>query len=178
MTKGQVGDKMYVTIQGRVAIYLKVHATMQDSPVAILPDHSAVGDKALTNDNDKRSATVIAIDKGDTICLTLEKDDFKRLMQRQMILSKGVRFTFIVKFLNEIFHDWTKAKIMDINENYVYQFTSEEGSLVYDVGQPAEVFYIVREGTLVLETIIEEQNTFKYPVEAHGWEIKRTTKTL
>jgi hypothetical protein len=51
-------------------------------------------------------------------------------------------------------------------------------SLIYDMGQPSEVFYILREGKASLETVIEFEQNIKYPMDAKAWEIKRTTKTL
>jgi len=46
------------------------------------------------------------------------------------------------------------------------------------MGQPAEVLYILRDGTATIETIIEYEQNIKYPINTKGWEIKRTTKTL
>ena len=50
--------------------------------------------------------------------------------------------------------------------------------LIYDVGQPAEVFYIVREGEAAHETIIEQESNLKFPDGAKSWEIMRKTKTI
>jgi hypothetical protein len=41
--------------------------------------------------------------------------------------------------------------------------------LVFDVGSNAEVFYIVRDGTLAHETIIEQENNMKYPDGTKSW---------
>jgi len=46
------------------------------------------------------------------------------------------------------------------------------------MGQPAEVIYILRDGTATIETIIEHEQNIKYPINTKGWEIKRITKTL
>jgi len=67
---------------------------------------------------------------------------------------------------------------LDVNERYIEQFMAAKDSLIYDIGQPAEVFYIVREGELVLETILEYEETLKFPVDAKSWELRRTTKTM
>ena len=44
--------------------------------------------------------------------------------------------------------------------------------------QPAEIVYILREGTATIETVIEYETNIKFPIDAKSWEIKRTTKTL
>ena len=56
--------------------------------------------------------------------------------------------------------------------------TARPGDYIYDIGQAAQVFYIVREGELVHETVIDYTQSMKYPIDAKSWEIKRTTKTL
>ena len=40
------------------------------------------------------------------------------------------------------------------------------------------MFYIVREGKLALETIIESEQNLKYPKDAKSWEVKKTTKVM
>ena len=40
------------------------------------------------------------------------------------------------------------------------------------------MFYILRDGELSLETVIEYEQNVKYPIDAKCWEIKRTTKTM
>ncbi len=59
------------------------------------------------------------------------------------MISKGKRFTFLVKYLPRLFKDWSKAKIMDINERFIDESTYAVNGFVYDMGQPAETFYIV-----------------------------------
>lgn len=94
------------------------------------------------------------------------------------MVAKGFRFTFLVKFVTDLFFNWTKAKIMDLNENYLSENTAKKDELIYDLGQQAETFYIVRYGELVLETIIEQETNMKFPIDTKSWEVKRTTKTL
>jgi hypothetical protein len=50
------------------------------------------------------------------------------------MLEKGKRFTFLAKNVTEIFSSWTKAKILGLNENYVYQMTYKKGDIIYDIG--------------------------------------------
>ena len=86
-----------------------------------MPPFKAVGERALEKQGDLRTASIIAMDPGETICLALEKKDFQELVMRQLVLEKGKRFTFLVKNVTEIFSSWTKAKILGLNENYVHK---------------------------------------------------------
>ena len=120
MRKGDIGDKMYISVKGRLGIFMSRKVDESKVPVAILPEMTAVGDRALRQDLDeKRSATVICIDEDETICLSLTKEDYQQLLGRQIIVAKGFRYTFLVKFLTEIFGEWSKAKILDINDKHV-----------------------------------------------------------
>lgn len=87
------------------------------------------------------------------------------------MIEKGKRFTFLVKNVTEIFYAWTKPKILGLNENFVHQMTYKQGDIIYDIGQPSEVFYIVKEGRLVQETIIEQETNTKFPKDTKSWEI-------
>lgn len=40
----------------------------------------------------------------------------------------------MVKFLPEIFDDWSKAKILDVNDKYFDQFTARKDAFIYDIG--------------------------------------------
>jgi len=52
------------------------------------------------------------------------------------------------------------------------------GDTIYDIGQNASTFYLVREGKLTMETIIEIESFFKFPVDRHTWEIRKTTRRI
>lgn len=179
MRKGEEGDKMYISVQGQLGIFLMERPNFAtDSPVAMLGEFKAVGERAMEQAHDRRSATVVAMNPGETLCLALAKADYRKLVYRQVVISKGRRFTFLVKYLSELFGTWSKAKILDLNEQYCHQIAYKQGDVVYDVGHPAEVFYIVREGKLALETIIESEQNLKYPIDAKSWEVIKTKKVM
>lgn len=93
-------------------------------------------------------------------------------------LLKGKRFQFLVKFMHDIFIGWSKAKILDLNEHYIKEVFYQEGDCVYDIHNDAHSFYIVRDGELLHETILEYETTVKFPADTHSWELDQTTKTL
>lgn len=49
---------------------------------------------------------------------------------------------------------------------------------IYNLGEPSEIFYIVRTGKLVYETVVEQETNMKFPVQNNSWEVKRKTKTM
>lgn len=78
MRKGDIGDNMYISIQGKLGVYLKDN--FETDPIAIIPTFKAMGERALEKPNDTRTATIIAMDEGETICLALNKEDFVDLV--------------------------------------------------------------------------------------------------
>ena len=64
MLKGDVGDKMYISIQGTFGVYLDKSEFLQNDPVAVIPEYTAIGERALKNQNDVRTATVMCLDEG------------------------------------------------------------------------------------------------------------------
>tara|TARA_B110000285_G_scaffold211316_1_gene253903 strand:+ start:1730 stop:2002 length:273 start_codon:yes stop_codon:yes gene_type:complete len=81
MWKGDIGDKMYISIQGRFGIFLdNTEECLLNDPVAIIPEYTAIGERALKNQNDVRTATVVCLDPGHTSCLTLDKQSYQTLV--------------------------------------------------------------------------------------------------
>ena len=147
MRRGDIGDRMYIPVKGSLGIWLSSNPDLRrDKPVGVKNEFEAVGELALKNDDDRRTATVACIEPGETVCLTLEKHDYQKLVHRQIMLAKGRRFTFLVKFLSEIFRTWSKHKILETNDEYIMEKYCKADDLIYDIGEPAETFYIVREG--------------------------------
>ena len=117
MWKGEIGDKMYISLCGRLGIYLgNTPEILAKNPIAILNPFAVVGDKALKYEGDVRSATVMCLDEEPTTCLTLTKEHYQKLFMRQAIYDKILAFDFLFKCVTELFSHWTKSKIMILNE--------------------------------------------------------------
>ena len=53
-----------------------------------------------------------------------------------------------------------------------------KGTTIYDIGQDALTFYVVRSGKLIMETLIEMDSYFRYPIDLQRWEIRKTTRQI
>lgn len=51
-----------------------------------------------------------------------------------------------------------------------------KGFTIYDIGMDPNTFYVVRKGKLIMETVIEIDSYFRYPVENQTWEVRKTTR--
>ena len=93
MRMGDLGDKMYFSIRGRLGIFLSKE--VEGDPVAVIPEFSTVGERALKSEDDRRSATVVCLDAGVTHCLSLTKKDYQRLVYVSYFISIIYFFIFI-----------------------------------------------------------------------------------
>ena len=82
-------------------------------------------------------------------------------------------------FLNKLafFKGWERVKLSDYN-HMADEIKVTEGQTIYDIGQNASTFYVVRGGKLTMETIIEIDSFFKIPVGRGRWEIRKTTRRI
>lgn len=81
MTEGEMGDSMYLVLEGEVEV-VKGH-----TPVATLGPRECVGEMAIL-DSDPRSATVRA--RGFTRALMVEREDFYDLLDERLDIARGV----------------------------------------------------------------------------------------
>lgn len=91
--QGDVGEKMYIIKTG------KVQVIRDDNIVASLENNAFFGEMALVSD-EVRNATIRTA--SDVELLTLNKNDFKRLMETERSIAEIVSYE-VVKRSNEIF---------------------------------------------------------------------------
>ncbi len=81
ITEGEIGDSMYLIIEGRVQII------RDNRLVAELGERESVGEMAIL-DSEPRSATVRSI--GRVRALKLEREDLYDLMGEKMLIAHGI----------------------------------------------------------------------------------------
>lgn len=79
--EGEVGDSMYLIIEGEVM----VHRLTQE--LTRLGEKESFGEMALL-DNEPRSATVTAV--SDVTCLKIEREEFYELMSEKIEIAHGI----------------------------------------------------------------------------------------
>jgi len=82
-----------------------------------------------------------------------------------------------LEFLRSLpfFGAWDRVDLLDFN-NVSEELQLTKGTTIYDIGQDPSTFYVVRKGKLIMETIIEIDSYFRYPVNKQSWEVRKTTK--
>lgn len=119
--KGEVGDRLYVSVQGVLGLYLNDSPKdLKKDPAALIKEFAVVGEKSLKYPKEKRNATVVCMDHHETVCITMARHDFKKLINRQTLIAARKRFQFLSKHVPELFDSWSRAKIMELNETFVH----------------------------------------------------------
>jgi CRP-like cAMP-binding protein len=53
-----------------------------------------------------------------------------------------------------------------------------KNEVIYDVGSPAEAFYILKSGKCLVETIIEIESFYRFPIDKRRWEMRKVTHKI
>lgn len=88
-------------------------------------------------------------------------------------MEKMRRLEFLANLT--FFAAWDRVNLVDFN-NFADEIKVKRGEILYDIGMDPETIYVVRKGKLIMETIIEVDNYFRYPVELQTWEIRKQTR--
>jgi CRP-like cAMP-binding protein len=66
---------------------------------------------------------------------------------------------------------------MELNEK-LSETKYQADDIVFNIGADAEVFYILKTGRMIIETIVEIEEYHKYPIGNQSWEILKTCRRL
>ena len=75
MKKGDIGDRMFVSIKGSLGVYIQDYNPGQ-LPDALIKEYKVVGEKSLEMKNDTRNATIVSMEKKGALCLSLDRDTY------------------------------------------------------------------------------------------------------
>jgi CRP-like cAMP-binding protein len=85
------------------------------------------------------------------------------------------RLHFLQKL--DFFKSFPPVKLIDIN-NAMREIKYLAGQNVFEIGAKSGSVYIVLEGRLTMETIIEIDNFFRFPVSKTEWEVRKRTRRI
>jgi len=124
-------------------------------------------------DSGKRTATVLA--HTDVVALRLSKQDYQKTIYTWQVMEKQRRFEFLSRL--PFFSKWDRVSLVDFN-NVAEELKVTKGTTIYDIGMDPSTVYVVRKGKLIMETIIEIDSYFRYPVDTQTWEVRKTTRQV
>ena len=168
---------MYIIYSGECGIYRfdETNQSKQHRAVATVGANTVVGEKAVTDrfDSGERTATVLA--HTEVVALMLTKQDYQNTLYQHQVFEKMRRLEFLSKI--PFFSKWDRVDLVDFN-NLSEEFKVTKGTKIYDIGMDPNTIYVVRKGKLVMETIIEIDSYFRFPVNNQTWEVRKTTRQI
>lgn len=75
------------------------------------------------------------------------------------------------------FKPWDRVSLVDFN-NFAEDIQLAKGATIYDIGQDPSTIYVVKRGKLVMETVLEIDNYFRYPIDTKSWEVRKNTRQV
>jgi hypothetical protein len=76
-------------------------------------------------------------------------------------LQKSKRQAFLLTL--PFFKDWSYIHLIELNQKFS-EVRYHANDIIYNIGQESDVFYILKTGRIIIETIIEIEEYHKYPV--------------
>ena len=155
--QGEKGDCMFVITSGTVFVLI------DGKKVADFTGNRVVGEAALQLDV-PRTASLLAHTQ--VVALRLSKIDFESTISvfKKKERRSAVDFLMRESVLNSLGH----AKLQRLS-SLLISTKFEPGQVVYDVGDVSQSFYIVREGSIDIETYVNIDQTTRWPVDTHSW---------
>lgn len=153
---------MYVILQGEVGIFFD---DKLERCVVTLGQNKQFGARSLQN-REVRTAHVQAL--CETHVLILHKSDFEREIFHILHVQKLRRERFIKNM--DLFKEWPSDKLSSLNSKMFNQKYSA-GDVIYDIGSNPDVFYILYQGCLNLETEITLEESNRFPRGKNRWEV-------
>jgi len=84
-----------------------------------------------------------------------------------------------LEFLGNLkfFAGWDRVSLVDFN-NSSEELKVLQGTIIYDIGQDPTTIYVVRRGKLIMETVMEIDSYFRYPINKQTWEVRKRTRQI
>ena len=136
IVEGEKGLTFYIIISGE-AIVLKSGI----GQVAVLHKGHSFGELALTEGNDKRSATIRALTKVEI--LQLHKVDYDHFVKDIQLVER--RENLHVLRSCRLFENWPRTKVQKMC-NFCSRVTYEPGSIIFNQGDKPDKIYFIIEG--------------------------------
>lgn len=91
------------------------------------------------------------------------------------VLQRSRRQQFLQSL--PFFKDWSFIHLIELNQKF-NEVKYQPDDIIFNIGQESEVFYILKSGRLIIETILEVEDYHKFPIGNQSWEILKTVKRI
>lgn len=166
MQKGEIGDCLFVVYTGLV------ETRMDGVEVETEGERALIGCEAMGGEV-VRTTTVHA--KTDLNMLKLTQTDYDSVLLGVRNKEKNA----LTQFLSEIpfFSSWQLVKLHRLS-SVITCISLNSGQCVYQKGSQSGYFYIVKSGKVDIQTLVDIDESHRWPVGSHSWEICNLAKKV
>lgn len=162
--KGTAGECLYIVYRGKVIILLEGEQKAHVDPGGYF------GELALDRDQIR---TADAIAETDTYLFVIKDSDYKRIVFSLKNLEKSLNLKLLINI--SLFQGISYAKLQTILNSCAIAVFSP-GDKIFDIDSNSTSFYIIQNGLIELQIIIEIEKTNKWPVGPKSWNIRQIKK--
>lgn len=81
ITKGEVNDRLFISLKGKLGVYISdTPEALEKPPNSVVDEFTVIGERSLEFPNQRKIANVACIDKEETLCITITRNDYKKLV--------------------------------------------------------------------------------------------------
>ena len=150
----------------------KLEVSVGGNKVAELGDGKAVGESALMSRTTRTASVKTIIDSK---LLKLTKEDHDSIVMS----SKKRENAGYAAFLNTIrfFQPWQQVKLQRLS-NSLISTHFKAGQVIYERNSKSTTLYIVQSGQVEVQAVISLQQSNRWPIGTHSWELTKLSKRL
>ncbi|OMJ70501.1 hypothetical protein SteCoe_31497 [Stentor coeruleus] len=156
-----IGDRLYMVYKGIVGIYIG------KDRVAHYEEGGYFGELALDKET-ARAADAVA--ETDVVLFTLTDLDYKRTLFSYENLEKQNNMKILINI--PFFSSLGYLKMQNIL-NSCASSTFHKDEVIYESGHSSHSFFIVKTGKVEIQIYIDVENTNKWPIGSHMWNIRK-----
>ena len=167
--KGDEADWMYILYKGSVEI---IYGDREKGEYLTKDSGYYFGDTGLQR-NERRNATIKALTPCET--LILFKTDYDKVIREGKRMQKMNN----LKFLKTLpyFQNWDPSELNKFN-NQLETIVHKPGEVLFNQGEISQIFFIVKKGWLVMESILDIDLFYKCPSSYNKWTITKMTRRV
>jgi CRP-like cAMP-binding protein len=163
--EGSNGNEIYILVEGIVEVYKKG----TEGAITEITPKNTLGEQALITGS-LRNATLKA--KDDVAVLVLCKEDYTGIVlkQKQKERFQNIDFLRSIKLLQ----DWSTAKVNQL-AGALFSVRYVKDAVIYNFDEKAMDFYILKEGKVFIEAVVQNRKGNRWPIGPNEWEVATTT---
>ena len=154
---------MYIVYKGNCEVF-----NHHDGVLAQVHERMVIGESAIQKPKPTLRTASARVISAELVCFKLSKEAYHSILSDLNLVRKAKRY----KYLKNVLKHTPSSKLYDIN-TAIAEISYTAGETIYNMGHDTSAFYMVKDGAVLLETLIEIDAYFKIPVKTNEWDVRK-----